>query len=883
MISNTWYLGVLWASILVFGQQKPRDTAVEITNDFSICLLQVIATPKTNAIFSPYGLVSVSVLIYEGANRSSESALQIGRALRLPPNSNTTQMGFRDLHMTMRASKYFTSDGFLRGLVLSNPKAVLHRSYLDKLKYYGFEPDVSSILTTTTVPTTTTAMPTNKTTQTEVVNKTTMPPTTMMTTTMMPTTELSGEDASTATSGGGSTEELTTTSPTDASVESKDGRADLDTTTVPSTTSGDSSTNTEEGSTEGSTDSREPLTEAPPNITTTPVTPTTGIKKSTTVDQDEEVSAQTPEGDESASTDNTDAASTEASSSTTSGSSEGAGEDSSTSASTAADDATSEDASQVPEQKTEATSEDASQVPEQKTEATVANAMVSTLEAQQPQTSTMMIDSQPTTTMEPVEAPTTSSSDSTTSDVTTTESVVTAETTTTISSPAETTTTPAETTTTTISPEEEATATVLDAVTISPPSMREANEIEMKLGELKALITSSLKENAKRLGILSKFEKFKELDEEHEKRLGSFGSATPSNIGNSSAGNDTENEDTLSSKMSIKTLFSDWVTIVPALAGSNEDYYHLDDSSERKTVTTTDDDIFGQSRDNKSPPTIRDREYEDYVAAGSGEDLLMTSSRRKEKFGGGAKVLEVMNREVVGVGDNGNATKNITKRSISGRLRMADWGQDNALYRVPPTQWFTTFSGQRMVPVLTLSAFLPFADLPTLGAQAIQIPLDAEFYTLLILIPKHRLGLKQLMYALQWCPLTGIIAALRTTPVYTVVPTFTMVTHINLVNPLMKLGIRDIFDQQRADLSEMSPDPNLFVRSVEQVITISVRKYYNTHYRWIDASPSQVQHQVLAMHPFIFFVVDTETKVALVSGTMVDPTLWAQQQQHPGY
>ncbi|RZF31999.1 hypothetical protein LSTR_LSTR007077 [Laodelphax striatellus] len=685
------YVGVLWASILVFGQQKPRDTAVEITNDFSICLLQVIATPKSNAIFSPYGLVSVSVLIYEGANHSSQSAQQIERALRLPANSNTTQMGFRDLHMTMRASKYFTSDGFLRGLVLSNPKAVLHRSYLEKLKYYGFEPDVSSILTTTTMIPTTTAMPANKTTEKEMVNKTTTKPPT--TTTMKPTTELSGEDASTATSGAGSgsTEELTTTPPTDASVESKDGRADLDTTTVPSTmrtTAGDSSTNAEEGSTEGSgstetENSREPLTEAPTSITTTPVPPTTGIKKSTTVDQDE-TSLQTPEespeesastdaaSTEAASTDNTDAASTEAAS--TSGSSEGGGggEDSSTSASTADDGTTSEDASQIPEQKTEASG------------ITVANAMVSMLEAQQPETSTMMIDSQVTTAMDTVAAPTTSSADVTTSstdgatsssdsttsnsdsatsnsDAAATESVATerttTETTTTTTVPAEITTEP-----TTTSPVEETTATLLDAVTISPPSMREANEIEEKLGQLKALITSSLKENAKRLGILSKFEKFKQLDEEHEKRLGTFDSASPSTMNNSTS-NDTDNDDVLS-KMSIKTLFSDWVTIVPALSGSNEDYnYPFEESTEEKTVSTTDDDIFGRSRDNKPPATVRDREYEDYVSGGSGEDLLMTSSRR-----GGASVLEAKKREVVGVGGggNGNATKNITKRSISG-------------------------------------------------------------------------------------------------------------------------------------------------------------------------------------------------------------------------
>lgn len=42
-----------------------------------------------------------------------------------------------------------------------------------------------------------------------------------------------------------------------------------------------------------------------------------------------------------------------------------------------------------------------------------------------------------------------------------------------------------------------------------------------------------------------------------------------------------------------------------------------------------------------------------------------------------------------------------------------------------------------------------------------------------------------------------------------------------------------------------------------------------------DATESQIQQQFLATHPFVFFVIDTETKVALVAGTMVDPSLRA--------
>lgn len=46
---------------------------------------------------------------------------------------------------------------------------------------------------------------------------------------------------------------------------------------------------------------------------------------------------------------------------------------------------------------------------------------------------------------------------------------------------------------------------------------------------------------------------------------------------------------------------------------------------------------------------------------------------------------------------------------------------------------------------------------------------------------------------------------------------------------MLQLGIRNIFDAYLANLCEMSSEPNLYVRSVEQVITISVQKYYTFH------------------------------------------------------
>lgn len=38
-----------------------------------------------------------------------------------------------------------------------------------------------------------------------------------------------------------------------------------------------------------------------------------------------------------------------------------------------------------------------------------------------------------------------------------------------------------------------------------------------------------------------------------------------------------------------------------------------------------------------------------------------------------------------------------------------------------------------------------------------------------------------------------------------------------------------------------------------------------------EASQDQVEQHFLATHPFAYFVIDVETKVALIAGTLVDP------------
>jgi serine protease inhibitor len=64
--------------------------------------LQDYAYARGNFAFSPYGVASVLVVLFEGSR--GESARQIHKALRLPWNKDVTRIGFRDIHRHLRVS-----------------------------------------------------------------------------------------------------------------------------------------------------------------------------------------------------------------------------------------------------------------------------------------------------------------------------------------------------------------------------------------------------------------------------------------------------------------------------------------------------------------------------------------------------------------------------------------------------------------------------------------------------------------------------------------------------------------------------------------------------------------------------------------------------------
>eukprot|EP00102_Acyrthosiphon_pisum_P022109 XP_016659319.1 PREDICTED: uncharacterized protein LOC100160930 isoform X2 [Acyrthosiphon pisum] len=134
-------------------------------------------------------------------------------------------------------------------------------------------------------------------------------------------------------------------------------------------------------------------------------------------------------------------------------------------------------------------------------------------------------------------------------------------------------------------------------------------------------------------------------------------------------------------------------------------------------------------------------------------------------------------------------------------------------------------SGYQRIPFFTYTAVLPFGFIFELKSQVIEIPLDDPKYTLMILMPNHPDGLSELLLLLPSMSLRNIHNSLKPTAVHATVPTFKYTAKVDLTSALQQVGIHDVFYRYRADLSFMSPDARLFVSSVQQVVSVTVKKY----------------------------------------------------------
>ncbi|XP_034824173.1 uncharacterized protein [Maniola hyperantus] len=176
------------------------------------------------------------------------------------------------------------------------------------------------------------------------------------------------------------------------------------------------------------------------------------------------------------------------------------------------------------------------------------------------------------------------------------------------------------------------------------------------------------------------------------------------------------------------------------------------------------------------------------------------------------------------------------------------------------------------VAYMHYDSVMEYAYLPHLEASALRLPLDSERYYLLVILPARRGAgeLERLLARMvRESDLSDVYAALHPRRVRAVVPSFIVKGHVTLTTDLQKIGIRDVFEPRQHDFTPMTPQAGVYVRSIEQAVSVAIRKYQpDVKNRYISNRGPVI---FSATYPFLYFVMDSNIHVALMAGKMVDP------------
>lgn len=83
----------------------PLDAMIDTTNHLAFKILHLHSkSNKNNIAFSPCGLASILVALYEGS--TGKSSLEIQQMLHFPTERDVVRVGFRDIHRRLRVRLY---------------------------------------------------------------------------------------------------------------------------------------------------------------------------------------------------------------------------------------------------------------------------------------------------------------------------------------------------------------------------------------------------------------------------------------------------------------------------------------------------------------------------------------------------------------------------------------------------------------------------------------------------------------------------------------------------------------------------------------------------------------------------------------------------------
>ena len=160
--------------------------------------------------------------------------------------------------------------------------------------------------------------------------------------------------------------------------------------------------------------------------------------------------------------------------------------------------------------------------------------------------------------------------------------------------------------------------------------------------------------------------------------------------------------------------------------------------------------------------------------------------------------------------------------------------------------------------------------------QVLSLPYRDGRLSMVILLPRRSGALEDLEARLDPERLASWLSALRPIHVHAALPRFEFESSLDLTGTLAEMGMRDAFDRERADFSEMT-EVQLFISLVLHKAFVSVDEEGTeaaaaTAVVMTDTgAPSEPAVEFQADRPFLFFIQHRDTGAILFLGRFADP------------
>ncbi|XP_069173970.1 serpin B3-like isoform X2 [Procambarus clarkii] len=192
-------------------------------------------------------------------------------------------------------------------------------------------------------------------------------------------------------------------------------------------------------------------------------------------------------------------------------------------------------------------------------------------------------------------------------------------------------------------------------------------------------------------------------------------------------------------------------------------------------------------------------------------------------------------------------------------------------------EFWITDSESTMVPMMHITDNYCMQHDKDLGATFLVMEYKGSRLSMVFVLPDKRDGLAKVEANLPSVNLNKIGTNLPLVKVRVTLPKFKITKSLELVNHLKEMGVKDLFDASRSDLSGITGTKDLFVTDVIHQAYLEVNEKGSE-----AAAATAIQgmvgsswclelHRFVADHPFLFFIKDQRSGLVLFAGRLAVP------------